>query len=78
VIDAPFNAIDSLEKYPKIVEYGRGHGGLACVGFEKHDGTNLAVVPLGEAPPRLRRVSPRPFASDFERVSAKGAEVLRG
>ena len=41
-IDHPFNVTDGLEKYPKILDYGRQHGGLECIAFEKHDGTNLA------------------------------------
>lgn len=41
-VDPPFNVTESLDKYPKILDYGSSHGGLSCVAFEKHDGTNLA------------------------------------
>lgn len=41
-IDPPFNNPDTCEKYPKILHYGSQHGGLSCVMFEKHDGSNLA------------------------------------
>lgn len=37
----PFNETASLERYPKVPDYSRLHGGLACLAFEKHDGTNL-------------------------------------
>ncbi len=41
-IDPPFNVTESLEKYPKILDYSHLHGGCQCIAFEKHDGTNLA------------------------------------
>jgi len=41
-IDLPFNVTESLDKFPKILDYSRGHGGCPCIAFEKHDGTNLA------------------------------------
>jgi hypothetical protein len=47
-IDPPFNATESLEKYPKILDYGREHAGARCLAFEKHDGTNLAFRWDGE------------------------------
>ena len=40
-VDAPFNATEGLEKYPKILDYSRAHT-VTCVAFEKHDGKNLA------------------------------------
>jgi hypothetical protein len=42
LVDQPFNVTGALGKYPKILDYSRLHGGLDCVAFEKHDGTNLA------------------------------------
>lgn len=42
LVDPPFNVTESLEKFPKILDYSKLHGGLKCVAFEKHDGTNLA------------------------------------
>lgn len=41
-IDPPFNNPNECPKYPKILDYGPQHGGLSCVMFEKHDGSNLA------------------------------------
>ncbi len=41
-VDAPFNVKSGLEKYPKILDYGREHAGAFCWAFDKHDGTNLA------------------------------------
>lgn len=40
--DPPFNKTEALEKFPKILDYERGHGGRRCIAFEKYDGTNLA------------------------------------
>lgn len=42
VIDEPFNVTEELGKFPKMLDYGRKYGGLKCVAFEKHDGSNLA------------------------------------
>lgn len=41
-VDAPFNVTEELDKYPKILDYSSAHGGVSCIAFEKHDGTNLA------------------------------------
>jgi len=40
-IDAPFNQTDELEKFPKMLDYGREHGSLQCIAFEKYDGSNF-------------------------------------
>jgi hypothetical protein len=42
IFDEPFNITGELKKFPKMLDYGRKYGGLKCVAFEKHDGSNLA------------------------------------